>query len=309
MNELIDYRDSWADLGIHIIKPKVTGCRDAEGPMAQAELIADQMSAMCRELGARTVIWDTLTASVKQMLDELARSGIHKTSTTKEFRVVVGNDVLTQRVTPDRRDYMMSQDHLRLAVRNRMLHDPARNYHLIHILHQETAKKSAGKDKDGEPIYIPTMHGPNGGGPGSVESWGTEYQAINRVFVEGVADKAKRYVQLSQFTDASGVPYAARTNVGGNIPAKIEIPGDFAGAVKVWEAIARAMALDTERPDRTGYYSGAIYGVMGSGKTRWASAFLGLANALPCVYVAADGDSEYLRSFWNELKTKKQGAN
>lgn len=304
MHKDLDYRDMWADIGIHIIKPKTTGVNTVDGPMAQSALIAREMPAICEELGAKTVIWDTVTATVRQCTTEIALSGVHQLSSTKKFKVADSDGALAvNAVTKDRRDFGMSQQHVREAVRDAMLLDPKRNYHLIHVMHQETAKKSAGKDAAGEPIYNPILHGPNGGGPGSVESWGTEYQAVNRVFTD---PQGKHYVQLAQYTDKAGVPYACRTNVGGNLPGNDAlIPTDFAGAVALWAKIMDLMGIDTERPDRTGFYSGCPFGVMGSGKTRWVTAFLGLPNVLPCVYVAADGDSEFLRSLWDEIKRPK----
>jgi len=300
MHPDLRYLDMWADEKIHIVKPKSSGVRTIDGPMAQADLIAREAPSLCEELGCNLVIWDTATITVRACTEELAKSGIHKTSTTKKYTVTdSAGETVTNRVTPDRRDYFMSQTHLREAVRNQMLLDPNRNFHLIHVLHQETAKKSAGKDSGGEPVYMATMHGPNGGGPGSVEAWGTEYRALNRIYVD---QKGNHVLQLQEMADKQGVPFAARTNTGTKTPSTINIPDTFDKSVETWQQILKWMGIFPEDPRKGGYYSATLYGLMGSGKTRWASTLAGVPGVTGLLYIAADGDSEYLGSFWNELK-------
>ena len=301
----LDFRDTWWDNGICIVKPGSRGVADAYGPMAQSATISKSLPDICAMTGAKTVIWDTITADARRIVTEWAKSGKHRTSKTRDFKVADPNNkgsLLTDFVAADWRDYGATQTHLREAVRDVQLLNPDRNYHLIHVLHQESAKKPLGIDNDGNQIFQLVMHGPNAGGPGSVEAWGTEYQAVNRIFVEG----ENRFIELNQFTDKAGVPFAARTNTGGKpLPSKTPIPSTADGARKVWAMICTEMGLDTTCPDKTGYYSGAIYGVQGCGKTRWVTAFLLLPETLPAIYVASDGDSEYLRSWWNELKGMK----
>jgi hypothetical protein len=299
-NEHIDLRDTWAKEGIWIVKPRAETVGGERGATDQAALIASSMNDICAETGANVVIWDTITGSARAILNEQSELRA-KQSSAKSIKHTsrVGAD----HYVPSREARFLTQDLLRLNIRDTML--MTRKYHLVHILHQETAKKAAGKDQAGEQIFVPTAHGCNAGGPGSVELYGTEWQAVHRLYVD---KNGQRKLQVNQYSDRNGVPFLCRTNTGGApLPNDIDIPdNDYGKTLAIYAKILEAMGLDLAAPEKHGYFSLALHGLSGCGKTRLASTLLGLDGVTGCVYVAADGDSEYIRSFWNEVKQAKE---
>lgn len=310
MIEHLDIRDTWADEGIWIVKPKHGKAETADGPTDQASLIAMSMNDICEKTGANLVIWDTITGSARSILAEQSELRSKQSAAkTIQHKSKVGANYYV----PPREARFIVQDHLRLGVRDQMLHGvtkpdgslESRKYHLVHVAHQETAKKSAGKDSSGEAIYAPVAHGANAGGPASAELYGTEWQAVHRLWVD---KDGKRKLQTNQYADRNGVPFLCQTRTGKKkLPDDIALPlDDFASNLKVAQAIVDNWGIDLSNPAKHGYFSMLLIGMAASGKTRWVSTFKALEGITGVVYVAADGDSEYIRSFWDEVKQAKE---
>lgn len=306
MNKHLTYIDAFAGKGIHIIKPKDGPPKTADGPVTQAETIARNLPDMCDELGCRLVIWDTMTADSVRSVRELAQSGLHSSGKTKTFQVQDDDGVLVRQNSGEWRDYGFVQERMR-TVREAVINHPGRNYHFFCGMHQETATKSVGQDKEGNQIKAAIMHGPNAGGPSSVEHWGKEFQwAVHRLYVEKEKGKeAKRYLQVQPDTDRANVPFVARTNTGGApLKSPIEIPDGLDGCTALWERLLDVTGVDLTNPyDLIDY---CLYGIMGTGKTFWLAAFLAAMRKVQpdagLLYIASDGGSERLRSIPQGLK-------
>ena len=297
--KLVDVNDAWAAEGIWTIKPRNGEPGSDDGPIEQAGIIATIAGDICKEVGANVVIWDTMTATAVNMLTEESILRGKNASNPIKHKTSIGDDYYV----PQLESRFMVQDMVRNNVRGVMIR-PSRNYHVIHIMHQETAKKMAGKDPKGNQLYAPSAHGCDAGGPGSVEKYGREFRAVHRIYVG--ADK-KRFVQLNQTLGVSKVPFLCQTRTGGKaLPNEIEIPADsYEKALAIRQRIVDNIGLDLSNPKKYGYYSEALFALAGAGKTRWASTFLGLPGVTGCLYIAADGDSEWLGSFWDEVKQPK----
>jgi hypothetical protein len=292
----IHMSDAWADERVWVIKPD-----PSESATDQAALIAKAMPLLCAEVGANLSIWDTITATTREILPEV--SGERAKAARTEGRKALGKrgKFANYDVPPQEARFIM-QDTMRLNVRDVMI--KTKTFNMIHILHQDTAKKVAGRDSKGDQIMSPTAHGCNAGGPGSVELYGTEFSAVHRIFVEG----GQRKLQLNQATDKQGVPFLCQTRGGGKaLPDFVDIPKDnYEKNLAIAVGIIESMGIDLANPEKTGFFSMADFGLAGCGKTRWASTFIGLPGITGTVYVAADGDSEALRSCWNEVKQVKE---
>ena len=299
---LLDFRPMWLKAGIIVIKPKCVwpkgGRLQEDGAFAQSQYIAEHLFRIASHFGARLAFWDTVTADTKRILQELALLEM-KSSRGKKYEVAGNDEILARLAQPSLPQWGMMQLHMRHNVRDPIVFGtPTCN--VLMTAHQDMAKRDGGKDADGDKIYIPVMHGPNAGGPSSVEHWGTDFRMVNRVYVE----KERRFLQLQEMTDKHGIPFAARTNASrGDLKTHIEIPKGFAGCVEAWKKILDAMYIfPGEEETRGGFLSGTIYGLQGSGKTWWTSCLMGVPGMLPAIVIASDGGSEGLGSVPSEIK-------
>lgn len=298
MHADLNYSDAWADEGIHIIKPRTDGPPESStAAMSQCALIYSKLPEICAETGCNLVITDTVTALGTAVFKESVDSGKHATSGSPRFNLSIGGDTLRLN-TADRRDYGLVQKFLRDYVRDVPVKHPNRNYHLIHATHTAESRIPIGKDSKGEAIFQTKGIGPAVGGPAAVEMWGTDFNFVHRVYVDG---KGKRHLQL-QTMEEGGTPIWCRTNSGGTTPVTIPIPDNFNDAVKGWEYLLKLMGVFLDNPAKGGYMSGTVIGAPMSGKTRWLSTLAGVPGITGILYIAADGNSEYLGSFWNEVK-------
>ena len=292
----LDISEVWRDEGFIIVKPRIgVGKLDAESSAIwQAQGIAAQVPALVEHYGIKTVWWDTITATARNCYDNFANiSGGSVAFKAGDFKVLQS----------DWTNYGKAQTLIRSAVRKQLVNPPGgRNYHLWCTLHTATRSVEVGRDGSGNPIKQAVEMGPDAGGPSTVGDWGKEFSYVWRVYTVARKTGVKRYLQLDTMLDGK-IEIKARTASGmGVVPTFIEIPSTFDGSV---EAVRKALAyggFDPSNPAKYGYVGGTVHGNQGVGKTLLTSAFLGLANTKPCLYIAADGDAEYLRSMWAEVK-------
>ena len=296
----IDLRDTWAKERVWIVKPRTDGPPESStNAMGNTSLITRAMPQLVTELGANLVIVDTVTAIVSAVFKESVDSGKHVTGGSPKFNLIDSEGNLIHKLnTADRRDYGLAQKFARDYIRDGMLKDPRRNYHLIHVAHIAESRIPIGKDSKGEAIFQTKGFGPSVGGPAAVEAWGTDYSAVNRVFLD---EKGRRHLQL-QTMDVGGYPYWCRTNSGGKTPTTLPIPDTAKGCLEVWNEKLRLMGIKLGEPEKYGYLAETLMGAPMSGKTRWLSTLALHPEITGIVYVAADGNSEFLSSWWNEIK-------
>ncbi len=298
MHPDLNYSDAWADQGVHIIKPRTDGAPESStAAMSQFVTIAQNLPALCEETGCNLVVFDTVTAAGTSVFRESVDSGKHATGNSPKFNITIGKDTLRMN-TADRRDYGLVQKFLRDYVRDVPVKHPDRNYHLLHVAHMAESRIPIGKDAKGEAIFQTKGYGPSVGGPAAVEMWGTDFTFVHRVYMD---NKGQRHLQIQTMEEGS-VPIWCRTNSGGKTPTTIPVPEEFEKAKDAWTYLLKLMGIFLDDPRKGGYMSGTLIGAPMSGKTRWMSTLAGLDGITGILYIAIDGNSEYLGSWWNEVK-------
>ena len=289
---------NWEAEGIYILKPRCGATATKDGPLYQATELAKRMPFIVDDLGAKTVCWDTITATGLEMLDEMAQSGLHASSAgTKRMAV---KDTNVGFFGTDRRDYLAVQSRLRMNVRLPLLKNPAkpsRDYHLWVLSHLTEKLKTIGQTKQGEAIQVPETVGPSVCGRANVEEWGKEFGAQWQVYLDPAG---KRRIRIDKEV-IDKVTYMAHTRGGILRESSLPWPNSTAGMKDTMGRLLDIIHLDTANP-KTGYGSFSLGGLQGVGKTMAFSVFLMFPNTKPLIYVAADGDSEFIRPFADEVK-------
>lgn len=282
LNDNVRVTQPFAD--IYVIEPYSDMRNKLRGPRAQAEFAVHAVRRMAKDGLIRTVIWDTITNTAREVTSELAYHQVNKDDHSKNYAVDVGEGHFLNTPGVNWRDNGMAQNFCRYSIRDALIKAPE-PFDLIMIGHEV-------RNNDEGLIGVDIA-----GKAAAANFPGGKFSAfLNMV----VAKDGNRYVltkslrkegltRMAIFKPQPGTSLAIADDNG-----MVKVPeNDFDGCVSVWKALTDALAAD---PIRVG-----LYGEFDTGKSALASAYLGLPGKLPAVVVMSDSQSS-LPTYWPQVK-------
>lgn len=275
----LDIRWQWEN--VIVAKPNLQG----GDPFSEAKrIIRAPWSAPPFEAG--TMVVDTITRYAEVFCDMSASSGKYAKNPIEFGR---GDDKITVPTMGDyRAGQLMAQSVTDLAI-------DSLDMDLIVLGHEGHLAKG----REGEAGFAVLQGGMATVGQAQVSSYGGQFDQYLRLKHRKKQDK--QHVVCQMVGDAT---YQAKVREDGRKkpPSLVEVPNTLDEQLAWWADRFDEAGIDIERPERDGYLRTALYGLLGTGKTRLALS----APRRRIVYVAVDSGSEFLKSMFYNLKTERE---
>ena len=259
-------------------------------PRAQVSLICGFAKRMAAEGKLRTLMWDTVSNTARQIIREVGEAKVNRDEHSKNYRIDMEGEIVN---TPgiNWRDNGMAQNVCRYNLRDPLLHAPE-PFH-VHLLGHAVSHEDGNIGFDiGGPASAKDGNLFSGGKFTSFLYVGTKKGGERFIATRPLAIRG--FTVQSLFKAAPGRRLKLADDNG-----IIEIPtDDYEASVEIWRDI-----METQG---TRLYRGGCFGDFNAGKTALTSAFLGLPDTKPAYIVESDQQLD-LTTFWPQVLNKAKG--